>query len=174
MIFHSKSLWLKILVLVLQLSIIFTYSKWQYTSWRSSRHSKVISNWKGLEKFEGLSRTTTFWTWTFAMLAQGFSAHTPRSLTLKNCINQKLLYFWLVWLVEFLKFSPYIRTIKIVEKRVKYKYINLFQHILPALLKFQWPVFSKAFLKYLDDHYLAKMMFKFQNTVATVKDNELL
>lgn len=37
-------------------------------SCRSSTHSNVISNWKGLKKGEGLSSTTTFTMCTFAML----------------------------------------------------------------------------------------------------------
>lgn len=36
-------------------------------SFKSSMHSKVTSNWKGLKKGEGLSRTTTLHTWTLAI-----------------------------------------------------------------------------------------------------------
>ena len=36
--------------------------------WRSSRHSNVISNWKGLKNAVGLSKTVTFVTCTLAIL----------------------------------------------------------------------------------------------------------
>lgn len=43
------------------------YGKRKLPSFKSSMHSKVTSNWKGLKNGEGLSRTTTLHTWTLAI-----------------------------------------------------------------------------------------------------------